>query len=241
MSDPAAPRYRWAMLQEGMLTIGLDGAYIPGAGHCTVTAIWPADDAPSPGSTILVDPCFFTAKQYWQAASGAEALGIPLARLVRVFTTHPHHDHAAYVPAGVEARFASYQMIPFQQQNGLQTVPLPGHEAHLQAIVFCSPEGQAVWIVGDAVLNAEWLEAWAYYWPNRYGPPEIVETWRSVARILASADVIVPGHGPAVAVNADLLERLIQGFPQAELAAQCPEVGEALQGRLRQMRREGQA
>ena len=33
--------------------------------------------------------------------------------------------------------------------------------------------------------------AWQYYWPNVYEVPEIVETWRSLAKILATADTVI--------------------------------------------------
>ena len=51
-------------------------------------------------------------------------------------------------------------------------------------------------------------------------------------KIMASADLIIPGHGPAIRVTADLVRHLIETFPQAPQAALCPEVVEQLQARL---------
>ena len=74
----------------------------------------------------------------------------------------------------------------------------------LASLVVATNDG-TTWIVGDAILGEDWLRAWRYYWPNGYGPDEIVETWRSVARILSMADVVIPGHGPPFRVDISLM------------------------------------
>jgi glyoxylase-like metal-dependent hydrolase (beta-lactamase superfamily II) len=56
--------------------------------------------------------------------------------------------------------------------------------------------------------------------------------WRSVARILARAQIVIPGHGPAFEVTPQLLRDLIAAFPAARHARQCPDVLEALRVRL---------
>jgi hypothetical protein len=75
-----------------------------------------------------------------------------------------------------------------------------------------------------------------FYWPNEYAVEEIIETWRSVGTILASADVVVPGHGAPLVVDAGLLETLIDRFPQAAYSRECPDVLELLERRLQAMR-----
>lgn len=116
----------------------------------------------------------------------------------------------------------------------LDSVPCPGHDPFAQALVFRSTRDETVWVVGDAVLNLEWLQRWQYYWPNGYSEKEIVETWRSVAKIL-SADIIIPGHGAPIPVTRALLEHLRATFPMAEYASECPDVRDALTERLKQL------
>ncbi len=232
MSDISVPRFHWRILQEGKLSISLDRKLVPGGGYCTVSLIWPQDDPPSPENAVLIDPCF-TPAGYQRALHEAESLGLSLAELERVFITHLHGDHMPSLPRYASgARFASPDLVRFFHAPGVEAVHCPGHAPDLHSLVFRSGGDDEVWIVGDAVLNQEWLEAWAYYWPNGYGPYEVVETWHSVARILSRADVIVPGHGPPIRVDRALLVRLIAAFPAAPYADRCPDVGAALRARL---------
>jgi glyoxylase-like metal-dependent hydrolase (beta-lactamase superfamily II) len=236
MSDHSQRRFDWRIVQEGRLKIDLLGQVQPIGGFCTVTLIWPADERPSAASAILVDPNFVS-DGYEEAVSSINALGIVFAEIHRVFVTHLHHDHLPEVPSGVQQpRFAAYDITPVGHSSGFDVIPLPGHEAKQKALVFPSAAREAVWVVGDAVLNEDWLVAWAYYWPNQYSPSEIIDTWRSVATILARADVIIPGHGDAIHVNADLLERTLANFPRAPHAERCWDVAETIQGRLDTLR-----
>jgi glyoxylase-like metal-dependent hydrolase (beta-lactamase superfamily II) len=97
-------------------------------------------------------------------------------------------------------------------------------------------ESEEVWIVGDAILSLEWLLDWRYYWPNGYDVEEVIQTWRSVAAILAGAEVVIPGHGPAIEVTAVLLRDLIDVFPEAPYAASCPDVMATLAARELQLK-----
>jgi glyoxylase-like metal-dependent hydrolase (beta-lactamase superfamily II) len=232
MNDPSPPRFDWRILQEGKLSIALDETPVPDGGYCTVTLIWPHGKMPSPDNAVLVDPCFVPAG-YRRAAQEVEALGLSLPELARVFTTHLHGDHIPTVPRDVpSALFASPGLVRFYHAAGIEAVHCPGHAPDLYSLVFHTAADGEVWVVGDAILNREWLEAWAYYWPNGYGPFEIVETWRSAARILSRADVIVPGHGPPIRVGRALLERLLAAFPATAHADRCPDVAEVLHARL---------
>jgi hypothetical protein len=76
---------------------------------------------------------------------------------------------------------------------------------------------------------------WHYYWPNGYDADEVIQTWRTVAAILTGADVVIPGHGPAFKVTADLLRDLIELFPEAPYAASCPDVMATLAARQVQL------
>jgi glyoxylase-like metal-dependent hydrolase (beta-lactamase superfamily II) len=216
--------FDWAILQEGRLKIDLTGKRRSEGGYCTVTAVWPTGEAPSAENTFLVDPCFFQARLYRQAVEEAQQHRIDLPALHRVFITHEHHDHVPYVPGGEPARFVSADITLVQRQPGLAIVGMPGHSRDLRVLIFRSPPHGEVWIVGDAVLEEDWLAAWAYYWPNGYSAAEIVQTWHSIMLILASADLIIPGHGPAIRITPDLLDAMVRSFPKAEYAHACPEV-----------------
>jgi hypothetical protein len=37
------------------------------------------------------------------------------------------------------------------------------------------------------MLDEEWLRAWGYY-PNHYKRAELIETWRSIARIFGDSE-----------------------------------------------------
>ena len=71
---------------------------------------------------------------------------------------------------------------------------------------------------------------------DAYAPAEIAETWRSVAKIVSRADVILPGHGDEIIVTAPLVRQLLSAFPSAEHAASAPEVAPLLQRRLAALR-----
>lgn len=82
---------------------------------------------------------------------------------------------------------------------------------------------------------ASWCGRDFVTWPNGYLRDEIVETWRSMAKILETAQVVIPGHGPPIHVDADLLQTLIDGFPRAPHSDHCPDVVEILKQRLQVM------
>lgn len=222
-------QYQWQILQLGGLPLRPDGSYEEQTLYCcTSTLVWPADSAPSPHNTLLTDPCLI-GPDYRTSIKTLEAIGHQIPHIGQYFVTHPHFDH---VPAYATPEHSLVGKPFFPTDNSLRLVHCPGHEAMLRAITFHDTEDRHVWIVGDAVLNEVWLRAWGYYWPNGYSPSEVAETWRSVANICAEADIIIPGHGNAIIVTQELLETLIQGFPQASYAADCPEVAEVLAVRL---------
>jgi glyoxylase-like metal-dependent hydrolase (beta-lactamase superfamily II) len=148
------------------------------------------------------------------------------------FITHDHFDHQVTLPCEVGP-------LPWKglDPDGTESLPdirmvhLPGHDTALRGLSFCTASDE-VWVVGDAILDSDWLKLWGYYWPNGYGADDIIRTWRSVALILSSANTVIPGHGPPIHVSSELLEALIAGFPQAAQAAKCLDVESALRTRL---------
>ena len=232
-----ATRYEWAVLQQGQLPLRPEGRVDSAAEHrCTSILIWPEEERPGPDNSLVTDPSFSRAGLE-QARSVLDRLGISLRDVGRVFVTHPHWDHRIRLPE--HAALSGHAPLDPGAAGalaGVRVARCPGHEPSLEAVVFPSAGDGQVWVVGDAILDAAWLRAWGYYWPNRYRAAQIVQTWQSVAAILSGADVVVPGHGPPIPVTPELLEDLIAGFPTAEHADRCPEVAQILRDRLEALR-----
>lgn len=219
-------RYQYCVLQTGDLPLQPDGTRRPQAEHrCTVTLVWPHNQTPDFGNTLVVDPCF-TMRGFEEAQTCLSNLHCPLAEIGRVFVTHQHGDHVPRVPFDIERpRFTRFNAPhPGDPLAGLAATPLTGHTPDLRGLIFTLADGKKVWVVGDAILNRAWLEAWGYYWPNRYTPPEIIQTWRSVAQIIAGADWIIPGHGDPIAVTPALVSRLRADFPSAPHSDECADI-----------------
>lgn len=232
-------QFAWTILQQGQLPLRPNGSVRPGVEHrCTTTLVWPAECPPDVGNTLMIDPCF-TAEGFAQAEKVLGERGISFADIGHVFVTHAHADHMVHIPNG--AQMGSYRMFrPITRPDvfaAIEAQTCPGHHPMQQALHFEDPEGRRVWVTGDAVLNEEWLRGWSYFWPNGYGPQQIVETWRSVAHIISHADIIVPGHDAPLTVTAEMVSDLLDSFPQADYASHCPDVIAALRARLARFER----
>ena len=227
----SATAYQTLILQEGELPLSPDGHRNRLREHrCTTTLVWPVGVKPTSANSVIVDPCF-TPRGWETAVARLATLGSAPADISYYFVTHQHLDHALAVPQGVDR--PSWQLWGPGWRAGfpvIAAVACPGHAPDLQALRFPSESGE-VWIVGDAILSLEWLLDWRCYWPNGYDVDETVQTWRSVAAILAAARVVIPGHGPAIAVTAALLRDLVEGFAEAPHATSCPDVMTALEVR----------
>ena len=223
--------YRWQILQQGRLPLRPDGATARENGHrCTSMLLWPAGEKPGRDNTLVTDPCLDMAGLAMATAT-LRQLDLRWEDVGHGFCTHPHHDHLSNLMDLLEHPLMRPELGADGPLGGLRTEPLPGHEQSQRALVF-SDGGGEVWVAGDAVLDQVWLRAWAYYWPNHYTPEEVAQTWRSVGRVLASADLVVPGHGAPFRVTATLLDALLRGFPGAPHAELCPELPGLLRARL---------
>ncbi len=228
--------YNWEILQPGDLPLTPEGLRRPRTAHaCTCTLIWPADQDPGDGQGLIVDPCF-TPAGFRMARSRLRRLGISFDAIRFCHITHNHADHCPHFPA----RPAPFSWRMFRAKNkgelpGVSLTTCPGHHPFLNAVCFDSPSGR-VWIVGDAVLNRDWLRAWGYYWPNGYTDAEITETFKSAARILAGARIIVPGHGRPISVTSRLLAELLASLKHSGHADRSPEIEARLRARLAGMR-----
>ena len=225
-------QYAYSVVQIGSLPLNPETEYDRSVEHrCTSILIWPEGDSPSLHNTVLTDPCF-TSQGYQYAMQQLKPLKTTFQETGCIFVTHPHRDHCSNL-----AHFLGQQPgEPFQPGEhqhfeDLVSILLPGHAPTQQGLLFRAASQQLVCVAGDAILNEAWLRAWKYYWPNFYQETEIVQTWRSVAAILAHVDVVIPGHGLPFDVTAELVNHLAQTFAQAEHAAQCPDVLECLEKR----------
>ena len=230
-STEVQQRYHYIFLQTGSLPLAPDGTQDLSKEHrCSSVLIWPKWTQPSPETAILTDPCF-SLKGFGEAKQKLQRLKLPLHTIKHLFITHHHADHLP--------EFSSKQkLFLFQRGNfslpDLSIHPCIGHAPDLQALIFRSTHDEQIWIVGDAILDLEWLKAWGYYWPNMYSPTEIVQTWKSVVDILDHADIIIPGHGGQIFVTAPLIKELLATFPLAKHSEECPELQNILTRRLEQ-------
>ncbi len=237
-------RYQWLILQDGSMLLEPTGQSTGGQHACTSTLLWPEGESPSSANSLVVDPCFHV-EQIETVRARLEGLGIGFEDIEWFFETHPHADHmylppflprhGPYCSPGVEWRSPS-EAEAAASFSSLDGVPCPGHSPDLRAIRFSASEGE-VWIVGDAILDLAWLEAWEFYWPNGYTEDEVVQTWESVATILRTADLVIPGHGSPIVVTAELLDTLLAGFPYAQGSGECLEVAAQLRERLDELSR----
>jgi glyoxylase-like metal-dependent hydrolase (beta-lactamase superfamily II) len=238
-------RYQWIVLQDGSLPLRPNRRVTAVPHLCTATLVWPADEKPSAANSVVADPSF--SDSGWQTAQQRlRDLGAGEDCLGYFFETHRHYDHLLQLPVPEMRRMVDdagtmsgrgWRPREMEDQHplpGVAVIPCTGHAPDLRALRFDTGTGQT-WVVGDAILDRDWLAAWGYYWPNGYGVEAIVQTWHSVAQILETADVVIPGHGAPILVDAELLRVLVSGFPRAAYANQCPEVADRLTRRLRQL------
>jgi glyoxylase-like metal-dependent hydrolase (beta-lactamase superfamily II) len=197
--------------------------------------VWPEGERPNSGNTILTDPCLAEG-QAARLESVLNELGIGVADIRRIYVTHPHPDHMPNVGELTAGLVPLFGVVAKQLglPAGISVAPCPGHHPMLASLVIPTAT-ETTWIVGDAILDEEWLRAWGYFWPNGYSREEIVETWRSVAKILALADVVIPGHGPPFRVDGSLIDDLLRSFPEAECSPECPDVVQNLSRRIEQL------
>ena len=225
--------YQYQLLQVGSLPLQPDGERDYSHEHrCTSALIWPEAQLPTPENAILTDPCF-TRKGFERGEEFLKRLKVTIEELSYIFVTHRHGDH---MPNFLYKK----KPLEFQKQKehvlgGVSFVSCPGHALDLRSLSFPDSSGQRVLVVGDAILNERWLKAWGYYWPNFYTQAEVIQTWQSVARILKQADIIIPGHGGQIIISPTLLQTVLENFPAAEYADECPEVKTILTRRLKEL------
>lgn len=229
--------YHYSIVQHGSLPLAPDRSYDASIEHrCTSTLIWPEHARPSQKNSLLTDPCF-TSQGFHDAVEQLTSLNVSFQEVGWIFVTHPHRDHCSNLANFME--HPPERPFLLNELAGVLCDFYSGHAPMQKGLLFRSISDHIICVTGDAILNLEWLCAWEYYWPNFYHENEIIQTWVSVAKILSSADIIIPGHGHPLVVTVELLEHLIGTFSQAEYASACPDVEQKLRVRFEQLRGQG--
>jgi len=235
LNSDIVKRFDYSVLQEGSIILKPDGQRIVSLEHrCTSVLLWTRGSLPSSENTVLTDPCF-TDKGFLYAMEVLEELKLPFEKIGRIFVTHRHSDHCLSLPQRVPV--PAFPYLGTDELSGLFSIPCPGHSPSLKSLVFRSCSGEKIWIVGDAILDEEWLMAWEFFWPNGYTRGSVIKTWNSVARIISNADVIVPGHGKPFKVTLPLLEKLLSDFPAAKYAEACGKAADMMADRLNRLKK----
>jgi glyoxylase-like metal-dependent hydrolase (beta-lactamase superfamily II) len=148
---------------------------------------------------VVVDPGILSEQALLTDALDGHGLGV--GDVTHVFVTHHHVDHIRIVGMFPRATVVDvdsvYDGSLWLEHDGdghalsgsVRVIETPGHAAECAALVVDTDEG-------TVVLTHAW-------WFADMTPVEDPLAWdqaaleRSRARILAIADVVVPGHGPA--------------------------------------------
>lgn len=225
--------YQYTILQSGSLPLKPNGKVDFNIEHkCTSLLLWPENQEPTPENTILADPCL-TPENIKVLEQKLQKYRMCLSDIQYFFISHKHRDH---LPTFSYDKNYVKLVKDRKLFSGISTTPCTGHAHDLKSMVFQLGTKEEIWFVGDAVLNKEWLKAWGYYWPNRYTEEDVVQTWKSLAKILSQADIVIPGHGMEIRITSQLLKELIQSFPQAKHSERCFSVEALLKKRMKELK-----
>ncbi len=156
------------------------------------------------GFRLLVDPSLANRNEMMKELDRRS--GLKLDDVTAVFVTHEHGDHYAgiehfpkaawYAAAPVagmlnaKRRFTRvFESAAATLCGAVEVIPTPGHTSTHHSLRF-QCEGRKVVAAGDAVATRDfWLERRSYY--NAVDPAQGA---RTMDRLAAMADIIVPGH-----------------------------------------------
>lgn len=161
---------------------------------------------------ILVDP---SQSGEEMKKSVFDCCGLKPEEIDIIYSTHFHNDHWMGVEAFPNAEFymakgdmenlmSLKEYVPEENAKilervkpaegelvkGISLIPLPGHTAGLQGLLFEAPEGKIL-ASGDSVMGCEFFQAKeGYFFSYSLG---LCRT--SIEKAAALADYIIPGHG----------------------------------------------
>lgn len=139
-----------------------------------------------------------------------ERAGVRPEEITKVFLTHLHRDHAGNLERLPGARWycsrrtleechapIRERLIPLDEGDRLArdavVLASPGH-THGHASIIWSAGGVRIGVAGDAILSLAWLQS-GQIWRFNGDFYDAATARESAARLLAAADIVIPGHG----------------------------------------------
>jgi glyoxylase-like metal-dependent hydrolase (beta-lactamase superfamily II) len=136
--------------------------------------------------------------------------GVDPAEIAKVFLTHLHRDHAGNLERFPGARWYCPRLAldGYRGSGGERFIPLdegdrltrdvvllvtPGHTRGHGSLLWCAG-GVRIAVAGDAILNLAWLQS-GHIWRFNGDFYDEAAARESMARLLAAADLVIPGHG----------------------------------------------
>lgn len=86
----------------------------------------------------------------------------------------------------------------------METLALPGHSAGQIGFGLTGPDGIKAWIIGDAIMTAPGVREPILYEDRATGLASIAD----LAEAITEGDLVCPGHGKALRVDARFIQKL---------------------------------
>ncbi len=201
---------KYKILIHGSLPVDANLKYHGDIPHiCTSTLIYKIkDNTIIKDSLVLCDPAWIDSQYEDQIRQNLHSLDLTFADINYVFVSHEHMDHCLALHSSSLLNSA----IRLTQKNiylikDLSIRSAPGH-THDSLILFFKSEDIKTAVVGDAIINEEYLLNWEVYRPNGYSEKEIKQTRKTMNYLIKHFSVIIPGHGDAIYVNKELKKKV---------------------------------
>lgn len=206
-------KYKFRILQTGSIPLNFQGKINTALKHrATSTLVYrEINNKIDKSFLLIVDPAWVLKSEMTKAEDRIKDLQITLKDINHLFLTHSHYDHRCGLKNLAKEKSNLMRMIHSKYLiesgiNKIEIIQTPGHSYDSRALIIHSKKRTA--IVGDAVINYEYLMQWGYYYPNQYKPNEISETRQTMKKLIENNDVIIPGHGSAISVDDNLRQKL---------------------------------
>ena len=198
---PERETLTYKILYEGTLPRDPHGNWNSNILHrCTTALIYcMKNEEIDKSSTILTDPGWTDNDEELKIINGLEKIDLSFEDIEYVFITHAHNDHICGIMNCSAIENAKILMKDSEIMNRfpLEIFSTPGHSPDSRTLCFqCDKKYTAV--VGDAVINEDYLINQEIYRPNGYTGKEEKQTIETMQFIKDKFDVIIPGHGKAI-------------------------------------------